>query len=131
MPGTGKAAVKRFSQNTVISAVLLALVVGTGIGFFATTAWLGSSDQRTSQQRGQDLAILVCDRCHAISTSGNSPDPKAPPFRQLVKKLSPEGLDEQLEVALSLGHSPMPPWKLSPEQATDLLTYISLLKQPK
>jgi len=120
---------KRFSLTILASSTLLAMLVGVAIGLFATAYWLVSSQELASQQRGKDLAILVCDRCHAISTTGNSPNPKAPPFRQLVEKLSAEGLGEQLDVALSMGHAPMPPWKLSPGQATDLLTYITLLKQ--
>ena len=120
---------KRFSLTMLAGSTLLAVLVGIAIGLYVTTYWLVISEERASQQRGKDLAILVCDRCHAITTTGNSPNPKAPPFRQLVEKLSPEGLGEQLEVALSMGHAPMPPWKLSPDQATDLLTYITLLKQ--
>ncbi len=122
---------KRFSSTTLGAAVLLGILSGAAMAFITVTYWLGAADQRISQQRGRDLAILVCDQCHAISKTGKSPNPTAPPFRQLVEKLSPEGLGEQLEVALSLGHKPMPPWKLSPEQANDLLTYILLLKDKK
>jgi len=120
---------KRISLTILASAILLAMLVGAGIALFSANYWLAFDDQRTSQQRGKDIAILVCENCHSISTTGTSPNSKAPPFRHLVEKLSSEGLGEQLEIALSLGHAPMPPWKLSPEQATDLLTFITLLKQ--
>lgn len=118
----------RFSATTLGAAILLGILTGAAIAFLTVNYWLASADQRTSQQRGQDLAILVCSQCHTISTTGKSPNPAAPPFHKLVEKLSEEGLSEQLDVALSLGHSPMPPWKLSPEQANDLLTFIVMLK---
>jgi len=118
---------KRLSYGTLVGGIFFGILTGAAITFYTTNYWQGAADERSSQQRGQDLAILVCDKCHAISNAGESPNPKAPPFRKLVDRLSPEGLGEQLEIALSLGHKPMPPWKLSPEQANDLLTYIVLL----
>jgi len=121
---------KRFSSATLSIAILLSFLAGVGTTFSIANIWLDKTGLSTSHIRGRDLAILVCDQCHSVLKSGKSPDQKAPPFRHLVTKLSSEGLAEQLEIALSLGHSPMPPWKLSPEQANDLLTYIIWLKDP-
>ena len=122
---------KRFSSSTLSIAIVLSLLAGAGIAFSTANVWLDRSGLSTSHIRGRDLAILVCDQCHSVLNSGESPNQKAPPFRQLVEKLTSEGLGEQLEIALSLGHTPMPPWKLSPEQANDLLTYITWLKDQK
>lgn len=123
MPTTSK----RLSYGTLVAGIFCGILIGAAIGVFATNYRQNMTDERTSQQRGQDLAILVCDKCHAISNNDKSRNPKAPPFRKLVEKLSSEGLGEQLEIALSLGHKPMPPWKLSLEQANDLLTFIVML----
>ena len=106
--------------------IVLAAVFGFAFGLY----WQGTADTRTGVERGKDLAVLACSTCHNLSKTGQSPNGAAPPFHTLVKKLSQEGLQEQLDVALSMGHAPMPPWKISPEQSGDLLVFILSL-QPK
>jgi len=109
----------------VLISIVLAGIVGFAVGIF----WQGAADNRTSAMRGKDLATLTCSLCHSISATGSSPNKAAPPFRTLVKRLSQEGLQEQLEVALSMGHAPMPPWKISPEQSNDLLAFILSIQE--
>ena len=112
----------------ILISIVLAAIIGFAVGIF----WQGDVDNRTSAMRGHDLAALTCSRCHNLSASGKSPNKAAPPFRTLVNRLSQEGLQEQLEVALSMGHAPMPPWNISPEQSNDLLAFIlSIQEKPK
>ena len=121
---------KQHSSTSLIMVAIAGALVGAAIAFGLVFFWQAKADYRTAEQRGRDLAILVCARCHAIGAVGKSTNPASPPFRDLVDKLSREGLEEALEVALSLGHKPMPPWNLSPEQAVDLAVYIESLKKP-
>jgi mono/diheme cytochrome c family protein len=38
-------------------------------------------------ERGRAIAKENCARCHAIGRSGESPNPKSPPFRRLGKNI--------------------------------------------
>jgi len=120
----------RSLSNVVIAAVGGALV-GAGVAFALASHWQTQGDKRPGERRGHDIAALVCARCHAVGAEGQSPNPNAPPFRTLVDRLTDEGLQEQLEEGLPLGHSPMPPWNFSQEQEEDLLIYIFSLAPEK
>lgn len=118
------------SKKTVaIEMAVIAAVAGLVIGALAMRIWLINSDLRTSQQRGRDIAVLVCAQCHAVRKTGKSPRTGAPPFRTLIGKFTEEGMREQLDLALSLEHKPMPPWKFSSEQVNDLMAYLVQLSQ--
>ncbi len=114
-------------------SLALAAILGLAIGFYWPPA--GTKDgvaKAQSIERGKDLATFGCSGCHNLEAAGKSPNKAAPPFRTLVKRLSQEGLQEQLEVALSMGHAPMPPWNINPVQSEDLLSFIeSLQEKPK
>ena len=74
--------------------------------------------------RGQELAQLLCKRCHAIAGPGPGNEEKSPPFSTLIAKLTLEGVADQLLEGLLLGHDPMPRWEFSEQQVEDLLFYI-------
>lgn len=113
------------SRRTVaIEMAVIAAVAGVIVGALAMRIWLIDSDLRTSQQRGFDIANLACSHCHAVKKTGKSPRAGAPPFRTLIKKFTEEGMREQLDLALSLQHRPMPAWKFSAEQVDDLMAYL-------
>ena len=75
-------------------------------------------------KRGQELAQLLCARCHAIAGPGPGTEEKSPPFSTLVSRLTLEGIADQLLEGLPLGHEPMPQWQFSEQQVEDLLFYI-------
>lgn len=81
-------------------------------------------DDTTSIIRGQELAQLLCQRCHAIAGPGPGPEEKSPPFSTLMAKLTLEGVADQLLEGLPMGHDPMPKWQFSERQVEDLLFYI-------
>ncbi len=120
----------RHSPWTVVAAAVVGALIGgwATFGLYAPPPVPPRPDQRESAQRGHDLAVLVCARCHGVTAAAKSPNPQAPPFPTLISRLSEEGLLEQLEIGLSLGHRPMPPWHFSTEQADDLLTYMVSLE---
>ncbi len=121
---------RRHSSLTVLASAVIGAVIGawSAFGLVTSPPELPRPDQRESAQRGHDIAVLVCARCHAVTLSAQSPNLNAPPFPTLISRLSKEGLLEQLEIGLSLGHRPMPPWNFSTEQADDLLTYLASLQ---
>jgi len=81
-------------------------------------------DDTTSIVRGQELAQLLCKRCHAIAGPGPGKEEKSPPFSTLIAKLTLEGVADQLLEGLLMGHDPMPQWQFSERQGEDLLFYI-------
>jgi cytochrome c len=58
--------------------------------------------QEPTVQRGRAFAQANCARCHAIGPSGESPLPKAPPFRTLHERYPVEDLMESLAEGIIL-----------------------------
>ena len=80
-----------------------------------------------SVERGHDLARLLCAKCHVLSASGESPNPDATPFRDLLQKLTLEGIEDELTEGILIGHKPMPQWEFSGQQIYDLSNFIASL----
>ncbi len=55
-----------------------------------------STAQLNDAERGMKIAQEKCARCHATGKADVSPDPKAPPFRNVGKNYPPEHLAEAL-----------------------------------
>lgn len=81
-----------------------------------------------AEKRGAELARAVCADCHEVGPRGLSPNPKAPPFHQLIGRLTAEGIEDVLLEEIPLGHPPMPQWRFTPEQVEELLAYIESLE---
>jgi mono/diheme cytochrome c family protein len=76
-------------------------------------------------ERGEKLAQVNCGPCHAIGKQGDSPNVKAPPFRDISKKYPVNDLEEALAEGIMVGHTPdMPQWRASPAQIEDLLAFL-------
>jgi mono/diheme cytochrome c family protein len=78
--------------------------------------------------QGHDLLRSNCARCHAIDAASLSPDAKAPPFRDVVKKYNPDDLQEALTEGIVTGHNNMPVFAFTPEEATAITAYLDTLK---
>lgn len=77
---------------------------------------------------GYDLLRANCARCHAIDRDSSSPNAKAPPFRDVVKKYEPESLEEALAEGIVTGHNEMPEFQFEPNQLTAIIAYLNSLK---
>ena len=82
--------------------------------------------QDSSSQRGQAFAQVNCARCHAVGPSGESPLPKAPPFRTLHERYSVEDLAESLAEGIRTAHPAMPEFELDEQHILDLISYLTL-----
>ncbi|XSG82262.1 MAG: c-type cytochrome [Methyloligella sp. ZOD6] len=78
-------------------------------------------------ERGRAIAEANCGRCHAIGTTGDSPEPKAPPFRELHKLYPVESLAESLAEGIVTGHPEMPAFELTGAQVNALISYLKTL----
>ena len=101
----------------------------------ALTAYIMSLKD-DSQAKTEDNPILVghtlvrqnCARCHAIDQTGDSPEPKAPPFRDLVKRYDPSALEEALAEGIVTGHEAMPQFVFEADQVSAIIAYLDTLK---
>jgi mono/diheme cytochrome c family protein len=78
--------------------------------------------------RGHTLLVENCARCHAIDAAGQSPEPKAPPFRDVVKKYDPSALEEALAEGIVTGHDKMPEFAFEPADISAITAYLDTLK---
>jgi mono/diheme cytochrome c family protein len=101
----------------IAAAILAAFLVSTGIQANASAV-----------QRGRAFAQSNCARCHAIGSVGQSPLPKAPPFRTLHERYPVEDLAESLAEGIRTGHRAMPEFALDENQIRDLLSYLKSLE---
>ena len=77
---------------------------------------------------GFELLRANCARCHAIDAESQSPEPKAPPFRDVVKRYDPAALEEALAEGIVTGHENMPEFEFEPEQVSAIVAYLDTLK---
>ena len=91
---------------------------------------LGPGAKAASDPATQGFEILRanCARCHAIDQTSLSPLPKAPPFRDIVKKYNPEALEEALAEGIVTGHEQMPEFEFEPDQVAAIVAYLGTLK---
>lgn len=87
----------------------------------------GAADAQ-SVARGQTLTARYCGGCHAVGTSGKSPEPAAPPFRELYKRYDPEQLGEALGEGLLSGHPLMPEFRFPPKDVQSIVLYLKSIQ---
>ena len=86
----------------------------------------GAAFAAGNPQRGKLIAETNCAGCHAIGPTGDSPNPKSPPFRTLSQKFKLDNLEEALAEGITVGHQgkDMPEFQFDPPQIDDFLTYL-------
>ena len=77
---------------------------------------------------GFDLLRANCVRCHAIDKTSLSPNPKAPPFRDVVKKYDPVALEEALAEGIMTGHNDMPEFSFETDEITSIIAFLDTLR---
>ncbi|ARN79874.1 c-type cytochrome [Methylocystis bryophila] len=75
---------------------------------------------------GEAIVKANCSRCHAIGPTGESPNPKSPPFRTLSKKYPVQNLEEALAEGIIVGHEneQMPSFQFTPSQVEAIVAYL-------
>ena len=97
---------------------------------FVMSLGTGPKQDETPAARGFDLLRTNCARCHAIDADSASPNEKAPPFRDVVKKYDPDALEEALAEGIVTGHNNMPEFAFDPDDVTAIIAYLDTLKTP-
>ena len=73
---------------------------------------------------GHALATRNCGMCHAVERTGASPNPKAPPFRELHRRMDVEMLGEGLAQGILTGHPAMPQFRFEPQEVVGIVRYL-------
>ena len=81
--------------------------------------------------RGKVIVSRDCSGCHAVGTTGVSPNPRAPQFRRLNERYDVEALAEGLAEGLTVGHGPMPEWTFAPEDVSAIVAYLKSVQARK
>lgn len=89
----------------------------------------GSSLAETEQRirEGKALVSNHCVGCHAVGATGDSPNPKAPPFRTLSDRHPGMSLREPLSRGIAAPHDVMPKFELTQGQVDTIIAYINSL----
>jgi cytochrome c len=87
--------------------------------------------QSPEEKYGARVARRDCSQCHAVGLTGDSPNPKAPRFRELHQRFVVPDLQERLLEQLMLHHADMPQFRLSMEELAGLIAYLKLLQTDK
>jgi mono/diheme cytochrome c family protein len=109
--------VPRLFCQAVCVAVLLS-AGGSGV----------SAQSSPTAQRGLNLAMANCSRCHAVDKLSPSPLALAPPFRDLHLRYPVENLAEALGEGIVTGHQNMPEFRLDPGQVSDFIDFLKALE---
>ena len=107
------------------SCISLGMVLYAGSGSLAANQAVAAEDQLAA--KGHSILAEKCSRCHAIEMSGDSPHPKAPPFRDVVKRYPVEDLAEALAEGIVSGHPDMPVFTFEPPEIDAILAYLNSL----
>lgn len=87
--------------------------------------------QPNDAERGMKLAQEKCAQCHATGKADVSPDPKAPPFRNIGKNYPPEHLAEALAEGIVTGDNAMPEFKFDPRDVDAIIDYLEMISSEK
>ncbi len=87
-----------------------------------------SSPRLQLEQRGLQIAQTNCSTCHAVTRSGDSPVPEAPPFRRFSENYPVAQLGEALAEGISVGRHPMPHFEFAPQDVDALVAYLQSIQ---
>jgi len=107
--------------SRAIGALLLLLPSGVTL----------AQDGAELEHRGELLLNRNCSRCHAVTRTGDSPHPSAPPFRTLGQRYPIDSLAEALAEGLYTGHPDMPEFVFDIPDVSAILAYLQSIQVPQ
>jgi tetratricopeptide (TPR) repeat protein len=78
-------------------------------------------------EKGRLLAERNCAWCHAVGKTGDSPNPRAPRWRELYMRHPIQALREPLTRGIARPHDEMPQFQLSDDETDTIIAYINSL----
>ncbi|WP_374472734.1 cytochrome c [Phenylobacterium sp.] len=94
------------------------------LALLSLPALAAAAEPDASRERGRTLVQRHCAGCHAVGPQGRSPNPAAPPFRELHKRYPVENLAEALAEGIIVGHPAMPEMRFPPADVNAVIRYL-------
>ena len=102
--------------------------LNAGAALFAAMAAAISPSAASNTDRGKQLALTHCARCHAVDKVSPSPLAIAPPFRILHERYPVETLEEALAEGIVTGHPSMPEFRFDGAEVGDFIAFLKTLE---
>jgi mono/diheme cytochrome c family protein len=80
-------------------------------------------------EHGQELLTKNCGSCHAVGTTGDSPNKQAVPFREIGRRYRVEALEEALGEGIMSGHPDMPEFTFDADEVGDIIAYLKSIQR--
>jgi len=95
-------------------------------------AWSGSAHALDPEyRRAKTMLEDLCARCHAVGTTGQSPNPLAPPFRSFGEKLYDTDMAQRLQDGLTTIHPDMPTFRFNRHEAAAAVNYLRSIQKSR
>ena len=117
----------QIGSNSVGGSRIGVLLAVTAAALLSTSV-LAAEDEAVAL--GRKIAETACAPCHAIGTTGPSPKPEAPLFRELGRKYPVEQLEETLAEGVVVGHPGMPQVKMREGEIAAFIAYLKTIQVP-
>ncbi|MEQ1608436.1 MAG: cytochrome c [Hyphomonadaceae bacterium] len=119
----------RAIATLMITAVLAASACATTFSPQSESeeqGWAGTSATPDAGQvaDGRRIADAQCAVCHAVDARSRSPNPAAPPLRDVLAIYDPDNLAYRFIDALQVGHDEMPRFDFDVRAADALIAYL-------
>lgn len=75
----------------------------------------------------RELTERRCGACHAVALDDTSPNPSAPPLRDMFKRYPVYALGEALRKGIEVGHRDMPRFTLDADETAAIIAYLDSL----
>jgi mono/diheme cytochrome c family protein len=115
---------------TSAEVLLLSLLMVSSGATVCAAMPADAQDPRNAEsvRAGRAVAERVCARCHAVGRTGESPNPKSPPFRTIVARHGADHLPGALFLdGTVLRHPGMPQFEFQTVEVDGLIAYIRSL----
>ncbi|PHP67326.1 cytochrome C [Zhengella mangrovi] len=106
------------------------LVISLASAAMVACGLSGARAEEPDIAHGKALVETNCAKCHAYQHDDVSPNPAAPPFRDLSKRYPVDALQEAFAEGIVTGHEEMPEFEATPRQIADIIAYLASI-QPK
>jgi mono/diheme cytochrome c family protein len=84
--------------------------------------------EAASPARGRPLVQRNCGVCHSVAAKGGSPNPMAPPLRDLHNYFAMDQLAEALRAGLLSNHPAMPQFRFTVGEVDDIVAYLQSIQ---
>jgi mono/diheme cytochrome c family protein len=114
-------------QFTLRTFAALACLVPPLLGAASGAAQALDAEQRRAKAMLQEM----CGRCHAVGTTGQSPNPLAPAFRTFGEKLYDTDMMQRLQDGLTTIHPEMPTFRFKRDDAAAAVNYLRSIQRSR